>query len=312
MPEVHYRGRVRQIPVYIRKFFRIFIYMDDWKVLPMSALIAWLVSFAIGGSMFANMEGTLKGSLALTCVCIWNGFFNSIQAVCRERGVLKREHRAGLHMSSYIAAHMVYQAAICLAQAMVTVAVCRISGLSFPSSSVFTGFFMLDIAIVFFLITYSADMMALFVSSMAHSTTQAMTLMPFILIFELLFSGGVFALDGFSDWLSYITIARWGMCAIAAVSGYNSLPMVTAWNQMKNMQEYEYSGMYPIRSFVENIEMNGSVDDFCYQTASYNLRPEYASTAENISTCLSALIIFSLVFAFLAVVVLEKIDKDRR
>ena len=47
------------------------------------------------------MEGTLMGAFAIACVCIWTGSFNSIQVICRERDVIKREHRAGMHISSY-------------------------------------------------------------------------------------------------------------------------------------------------------------------------------------------------------------------
>ena len=84
------RGYFRQIPIYLGKFFRMFVYMDDWKMVPMAALIAGLVSFAVGKDLFVSMEGTLKGSLALTCVCIWYGFFNSIQSVCHERQIITR------------------------------------------------------------------------------------------------------------------------------------------------------------------------------------------------------------------------------
>ena len=52
------RGYFRQIPIYLGKFFRMFIYMDDWKMLPMAALIAGLVSFAVGKDVFVNMEET--------------------------------------------------------------------------------------------------------------------------------------------------------------------------------------------------------------------------------------------------------------
>ena len=35
-----HRGRIAQIPIYLGKDFRMFIFQNDWKVLPMSALIA--------------------------------------------------------------------------------------------------------------------------------------------------------------------------------------------------------------------------------------------------------------------------------
>ena len=75
-----HRGRLAQIPIYLGKNFRMFIFQTDWKVLPMSALIAALIALVVGQNMYVTMEGQFQCSLALTCVCIWNGFFNSIQS----------------------------------------------------------------------------------------------------------------------------------------------------------------------------------------------------------------------------------------
>ena len=48
-----------------------------------------------------------------------------------------------------------------------------------------------DFGISMFLITYASDMLSLWVSSLARTTTAAMTIMPFVLIFQLVFSGGM-------------------------------------------------------------------------------------------------------------------------
>ena len=113
---VRHRGRGSQIWIYLGKMLRMFVYQNDWKVLPMSALIAGLVGLVIRKKMFLNMEGTLMGAFAVVCVCIWNGCFNSIQVICRERDVIKREHRSGMHISSYVISHMMYQFLICALQ----------------------------------------------------------------------------------------------------------------------------------------------------------------------------------------------------
>ena len=125
----NHRGRLAQIPIYLGKNFRMFIYQTDWKVLPMSALIAALIAFVVGENMFVTMEGQFQCSLALTCVCIWNGFFNSIQSVCRERSIVKREHRSGMHISSYVTAHLIYQMFLCAMQALITVLICQTVGI---------------------------------------------------------------------------------------------------------------------------------------------------------------------------------------
>lgn len=306
------RGYFRQIPIYLGKFFRMFIYMDDWKMLPMAALIAGLVSFAVGKDVFVNMEGTLKGSLALTCVCIWNGFFNSIQAVCRERQIVKREHRAGMKLTSYITAHIIYQAFLCLLQALITLTVCRITRIHLPQEGIITPFFYIDITLSFFLITYSADIMSLFISCIAKNTTSAMTIMPFLLIFELLFSGGVFALTQTTEVISYFTIARWGMCAICALGNYNALPMTSIWKQIIKLQNYEYEGMQPVKLFIETLERENKVDEFMLKTAESNFNVAYESTFDNLMDCWFVLILFVVIFGILSIFALKRIDNDKR
>ena len=107
-------GRISQIWIYLGKFLRMFVYQNDWKVLPMSAIIAGLVAIVVRSMLFRSMIDTLEGAFSLTCVAIWNGCFNSIQVICRERDVVKRDHRSGMHITSYVAAHLIYQAMLCL------------------------------------------------------------------------------------------------------------------------------------------------------------------------------------------------------
>ena len=115
-----HRDRLSQIPIYLGKQFRFFINESDWKVIPMAMVIAMLVAVVIRNRIFANMEGCIIGSFALTCVALWNGCFNSIQAICRERAIIKREHRSGMHITSYMASHMIYQFILCLIQTIVS------------------------------------------------------------------------------------------------------------------------------------------------------------------------------------------------
>ena len=190
--EVKHRGRVAQTFIYLGKLFRMFLFQNDWKVLPMAAVIAGLVAFSVGKNLFMTMEGTLMGTFALSCICIWNGFFNSIQMICRERAIVKREHRSGLHISSYIAAHMIYQFVLCALQVVITLVVCYVMKVKIPDKGLVTPWPVLDIGITLFLITYCADMLALLVSAFARTTTTAMTIMPFLLIVQLLFSGAFF------------------------------------------------------------------------------------------------------------------------
>ena len=237
-----HRGRESQVLIYLGKQLRFFINENDWKVLPMAAIIAALVGMVIRKRFFINMEGSLIGAFALTCVAIWNGCFNSIQSVCRERAIVKREHRSGMYVSSYVLAHMIYQLMLCILQTGLSMYVMQIIGVQFPTKGFMTPFMILDIGITMLLISYAADMLSLFVSSVSHTTTGAMTVMPFVLIFQLVFSGGVIPLPEWSRGLSNFTISNYGIRAIAAQSGYNELPMVTGWNTLVSMRDNEIGG----------------------------------------------------------------------
>ena len=240
--KLRHRGRTSQIPIYLGKQLRFFVNQSDWKVLPMAAIIAALVSMVIRKDFFLTMEGNLKGAFALTCVGIWNGCFNSIQAVCRERPIIKREHRSGMHISSYIVAHMIYQFALCAGQTGLSMYVMMLLGVQFPVPGFMTGWMILDVGITLLLITYASDMMSLFISSVSHTTTGAMTVMPFVLIFQLVFSGGLLPLPDWTKPLANFTISNYGIKAMAAQSGYNEAPMVTAWKTLEKMRDNEIGG----------------------------------------------------------------------
>ena len=233
---IRHRGRGAQVFIYLGKLLRMFIYQSDWKVLPMAALIAGLVGMVVRRKFFINMEGTVMGAFAMVCVCIWNGCFNSIQVICRERDVIKREHRSGMHISSYITAHMLYQALLCLLQVGVTLAVTRQVGVKYPVEGQVTHWFIVEFGISMFLITYASDMMSLWISALAHTTTTAMTIMPFVLIFQLVFSGGMLTLPKWSEPLTYLTISNPGLKVIAAQSDVNNQPYATIADLVKKMR----------------------------------------------------------------------------
>ena len=235
-----HRDRLSQVPIYLGKQFRFFINESDWKVIPMAAVIAMLVSVVIRNRIFANMEGCIIGSFALTCVALWNGCFNSIQAICRERAIIKREHRSGMHITSYMFSHMVYQFVLCLVQTIVSLYVMHATGVPFPEEGIFLKKMMIvEFGITMLLISYAADMMSLFISSIAHTTTAAMTVMPFVLIFQLVFSGGVIPLPERIQPLSNFTISNYGIKAIASQCGYNELPMAAGWTAVNSMRNSE-------------------------------------------------------------------------
>ena len=97
-------------------------------------------------------------------------------------------------------------------------------------------------------------MMSLFLSSISHTTTGAMTIMPFILIFQLVFSGGVIPLPEWSRPLSNFTITNYGIRALAAQSGYNELPMTSVWNTLSGMKGSEIGGTVTFGEILDKLD----------------------------------------------------------
>lgn len=310
---VRHIGRFGQIGVCLGRLYRMFVFQSDWKVLPMAAVIAALVSIAIGRSAFVTMEGTQFGTFALTCVCIWNGFFNSIQVICRERPIIKREHRAGLHMTSYVLAHMIYQMTLCIAQAIITLSICHIVGMPLPN----TGVLLpenpaAEIAITLFLVTYAADMMALMVSAIVHTTTSAMTVMPFLLIIQLLFSDGYFSLPASISGITNLMISKWGMQCLCVQGNFNSLPTYSLWNTLVNVGGDVDLGPFTMKDFLAMLQENGGREVIIQKMSELGQKADYASTIANVLGCWGYLVLFAIVFAFVTIAFLEFIDRDRR
>ena len=310
--KVRHTGRMVQTCIYLGKLFRMFLFQNDWKVLPMSAVIAGLVCFAIGTNLFVTMEGTLIGTFAFSCICVWNGFFNSIQVICRERAIVKREHRSGLHISSYVLAHMIYQAMLCAFQAAITISVCYFMKVKLPDKSLITGNSMVDFGITLFLITYCADMLALLISAFSKTSTIAMTIMPFLLIVELLFSGSFFNLPEKAKPFTYLTATKWGLTAMCSQGDYNSLPMVSIWNSAVKLKNMEVEGERPLQEALVYIENNNMREELMLRCGRENQSEEFNFDRSIVLHAWLWLIMWTIVYVTITVIILEFIDKDKR
>lgn len=210
--------RFGQIRVYAGKCFRLFVSEKQWKNILSACIIILLISCVTSKKMFVEYADTKNGVFAVICACIWVGLFNSIQSVCRERDIVKREHRTGLHISSYILAHVLYEMALCAAETLIVLLVLIIRNHShLPPEGLVLGA-VPDMFITLYLVTFGSDMLALLISCIVRTTNSAMTVMPFVLIIQLVMSGAAFELHGISEAVSYATLSRWGMDGMGSIA----------------------------------------------------------------------------------------------
>ena len=216
-------GPLRQVKVCFDRCVRGFVNDRGWKTFVSAGIIMVIIGLVMGENTFVSYYPTKNGAFALVCACIWIGIFNSIRSICRERDIVRREHRTGLNLGSYIAAHWLFEAVMSAIEALIaTVVVVVMSGDHFIEKAVFLPP-AVEVYITFLLIVFSSDALGLLVSSIVRSENTAMTVMPFVLIVQLVMSGFIFELEGATKTISNITVSRWGLDAICASAHLNSM-----------------------------------------------------------------------------------------
>ena len=271
-----------QIKIYMGKHWRIFINEHGWKTFISAAIIAALVCLVGSNNMFEVNTSTSNGSFALVCACVWIGIFNSIQSVCKERDIIKREHRSGLHMSSYITSHILFDSILCAIEALIVALILFVikadalptDGAMLPAVA--------ELYLTFFLIIVCSDALGLMISSIVKTPNTAMTVMPFVLIVQFIMSGKIFKLkDGISTTIASLTIGKWGLNGLCITSDINHL------SPPKNVPAQMASYVFK-------------------KDAAYNADPE------NILSVWGILLAFTLVYCAIATFSLHFIDKDKR
>lgn len=209
-----------QTSIYFKKIRRIALKEKFWKFVVFAAIISLIVALVVGKDMFTTYEATKSGFFSIASAGIWIGIFNSIQNICKEHEIIRAEYRSGMKISAYVTANVLWQFIICLIQSVIMTAVCA-AFIDFNSEDIIMPA-IAEYFITILLITFGADIMGIMISSIAGTPTTAMTIMPFVLILQLIMSGVLFDLTGWSEKISYITFSKWGMSAFGSTADLNS------------------------------------------------------------------------------------------
>lgn len=224
-----------QIKIYFKKWMRLFWTTNGWKVFVFAGIIAGVIAAVVDENMCQEtvvMNGktisfifqTQQGAFAIVSACIWIGIFNSIQEICKERDIIKREHRSGMKISSYIFARALYEMVICAIQALIILIVSLAAfGGNLPESGAVLGVAAIDLYVEYFLILTCSDFLGIAISSIVKTTTTAMTVMPFVLIVQLVMSGVLFQLKGAVGGIANLTISKWGLRMVGASCGMGDM-----------------------------------------------------------------------------------------
>lgn len=185
-------------------------------------LIALLLSLVAGENVFQKVFVSQQMLFSLSCAAVWVGLMNSIQEICKERGILRREYMSDMRLDSYIASKLLVQAGLCFVQSLLTVTVFSFS-VGMPESGTIGNVPFIEIHITIFLVMVASSALGLLVSSVAKNPDRAMVFAPILLIPQLLFSGILFTLEGATNIISWFCASRWSMQALGNIADCNTL-----------------------------------------------------------------------------------------
>ena len=218
--------QARQLPILTLRYMELM--KNDLQRLAIlfiqPVLIAFLLSIVANDKVFDIYEDTKSILFSLSCAGIWIGLFNSIQEICKERVILKREYMGNLKLHWYVLSKFAVQTLLGLIQVLLITGIFTFTVGAADKGIIFSNPFFETFITVW--LTIEASMALGFViSSLVKSGDKAMTLAPFVLIIQLLFSGILFELKGAGKKISYVTISKWSVEGLGSIACLNDLTM---------------------------------------------------------------------------------------
>ena len=156
----------------------------------------------------------------------WLGANNAIREIARELPMLRRERATGLSLSAYVASKAVVLGGLTVLQAVVLVALAtaRQDG---PTDAAVLGWAPGELMVIVALAGTASMALALLISAVAGSPERATSILPVVLILQLILGAGV-VLPEIVDkpvlnQLSLVSSTQWGIAGAASTVDLNEL-----------------------------------------------------------------------------------------
>ncbi|WP_373538857.1 ABC transporter ATP-binding protein/permease [Chamaesiphon sp.] len=163
--------------------------------------------------------------LVFVCACLWVGLSGSLQEIVKEKAIYARERAVNLKIRAYLGAKVFVLGLLAIVQAgFIAYAIAHL--FIAPSNPLMT--WESGMALASLLTLVASLSLGLLVSAVVSNGSQANSLLPLLLIPQIVFSGALFKLEGIANTISYFTISRWSIGAFGTIANVNALaPNVT-------------------------------------------------------------------------------------
>ena len=217
-------SRARQLAVMTRRYAELML--ADARNLallllqaPVIGVLLALVSTATG--LTGGRIEAKKLVFMLATSGVWFGVINAAREICKERPILRRERLAGVRAGPYLLSKIVVLFALVLVQGALLLAVIAVR-MRLPAHGVLLPGW-LELYVTIALAGLAGIALGLCVSAIASSPDKATSLVPIVVIPQVLFAGIMFHLHGASKVLSWAVSTRAAVDAMSASIDINAL-----------------------------------------------------------------------------------------
>jgi ABC-2 type transporter len=210
-PVQHQRKRDKANP--FEQFYWLFsryckIKLNDKKNTAIMILQAPIIAILI---CLVFKEIKLAVLFLMSISAIWFGVNNSAREIVSEAAIYKRERMFNVLIFPYVFSKIIMLAAFAIMQSALFIVIISFyyrtghADVPWDSTHILLGIFWM------FFLTFCSSLLGLFISAASETTEKAMSVVPIIIIPQIMLAGVVTIIQtGLVELLSYFTISRWG------------------------------------------------------------------------------------------------------
>ncbi|HEY7348996.1 MAG TPA: FHA domain-containing protein [Ktedonobacterales bacterium] len=176
-----------------------------------AALLIFLTKSNIFASHLGNDIDAQTPLFIMAAAAVWFGTINAAREIVKEAPIYRRERTVNLGLFPYVMSKVCVLGFLCLIQSFLLLAIVGLKS-GYPDGIIFPAFVELYISLI--LTALGGLMMGLAVSAIAPNTDRAMSVVPLLLIPQIIFAGSTFKLSGATEIISYFIVTRWGLEAL--------------------------------------------------------------------------------------------------
>ncbi len=214
------QSRWYQLRILTRRYLEL-IFADKKNLLLLLAqapvIGALLVLVSTPESLTSGRIEAKKLIFMLATTGVWFGVINAAREICKEDTVLRRERLAGLRAAPYVASKLVVLSLLVLVQSALLLGVIALRTHLPPFPAAF------ELYAVIVLAGMAGIALGLCVSAVAATPDKATSLIPLVLVPQVVFAGIMFPLSGVTSLIAWAVSAHAGVDAMSDVVDMNDL-----------------------------------------------------------------------------------------